>query len=233
MSHPLPRRQQNMVSPMSRTLRSVQLLPQGEALAMRQLRHQTKNALQRIIAQVAACDLRATVAGGLLADQVERRIMLSARVSDALFGLTEQPGPLHQRLQSLCESTVALLGDIEQTLHVEVAVAGQCSASVEATVLQVAHEMVGNAVKHGMHMRLTGRVVVTVQAQRPAISGVLLTVSDDGWGADAFGDAPPKPGYEQAGLSIMQALADQHDGTVELSRENGWTVARLHLPGPL
>ena len=63
--------------------------PLDDALGMRLLRHHTKNALQRLIAQIANSDLRATPGGEALAEDLERRIRLSARVSDALFGLTE------------------------------------------------------------------------------------------------------------------------------------------------
>ena len=55
------------------------------------LRYQTKNALQRIIAQCAQAGLRRTATGAALADDVQRRIILSARISDALFGLTAEP----------------------------------------------------------------------------------------------------------------------------------------------
>ena len=127
-----------------------------DALSMRLLRHHTKNALQRIIAQISNAELRTTAPGNVLADDIERRIQLSARISDALFGMTETPGPLPTRLTSLCQSVVALMSDGVQAVEVRVGVVGTCPAQLEPTVLQVAHELVTNAVKHGMHMRLAG-----------------------------------------------------------------------------
>ena len=196
--------------------------PSAEALAMRQLRHQTKNALQRIIAQVAKSDLRATPAGAALADEIEHRILLSARVSDALFGFTACPAPLPARLAALCHATVELLSDQEQTIEVDVAVIGSCPASLEAIVVRVAHEMVGNAVKHGMHMRLVGRIAVRVRSQ--GNGSTVLQVSDDGWG---LGDGAGE------GLTIMRCLAERDGGRISIERVDGWTVALLRLPSPL
>ncbi len=194
--------------------------PTADAVAMRQLRHQTKNALQRIIAWISTTELRATPEGCVLAEEIERRIRLSARISDALFGLTAVPEPMERRLAALSEAVVSLLTETEQTIRTEVSVAGSCPAAYETTVVQVAHEMLGNAIKHGMHMRLMGQITVRLHAQ--ADGAVTLEVCDDGWG--------PCGAEEGQGLPIMQALADRHRGTVSLSRKNGWTVARLSLP---
>ncbi len=197
--------------------------PSADAVAMRQLRHQTKNALQRIIAQVAESGLRATPAGAKLADEVEQRICLSARVSDALFGLTACPGPLPDRLGALCNAAVKLLADPDQTIAVDVVVSGSCPQSLEATVVKIAHEMVVNAVKHGMHMRLVGRIVVRLR--RHGDGSTVLRVSDDGWGLGPDGSGE--------GLPIMRCLAEREGGHVGIARVDGWTVASLSLPRPL
>ncbi len=194
-----------------------------EDVAMRQLRHQTKNALQRIIAQVANSELRATQAGNALADDIERRICLSARISDALFGLTEVPPPLSQRLTSLAEATVALLAEPGQAVSVSVAAAGRCPAVLEETVLQVAHEMVVNAIKHGIALRAAGQIAVRLFAD---VRGrTTLLVRDDGRGPDGAATGE--------GMPIMQALASAYGGRISLSRNEGWTIARLDLPGGL
>ena len=199
-----------------------------EELAMRHLRHQTKNALQRIIAQVAKTNLRATPDGNALADDIERRICLSARISDALFGIMESPPPLGQRLATLSQSTVALLADPEQSISVTAAAAGRCPAAYDEAVLQVAHEMVVNAVKHGMHMRVSGQIAVRLFAD--ARGRTALLVRDDGWGpcGEAAGVGSDAAGE---GMPIMQALVASFGGRVSLSRNDGWTIARLDLPG--
>jgi two-component sensor histidine kinase len=227
MSHAALARLRHLPSP----ARSVPVMtrpnPADDVLPMRLLRHHTKNALQRIIAQVANTDLRATPEGNTLADEIERRIRLSARISDALFGLTETPAPLDVRLSTLCHAVVELMADPVQTIQTSVTIAGRCPASLTATVLQITHEMVTNAVKHGLHMRLTGQIEVALEIARPAsgLGGLTLAVRDNGWG-------PDKPGFGE-GLDVLELMAEGHGGRVELVRELGWTVSRLHIPGPL
>ena len=217
MSHTSPRRLNPVASPMT------PLEPSADAIAMRQLRHQTKNALQRIIAQISATNLRATPAGNALADELERRICLSAKVSDALFGLTAYPGTLDQRLSSLARATIKLMADTEQAIDADVAVIGSCPAGLQETIVKVAYEMLANAVKHGMHMRLVGKITVRVQGNRDG--STTLLVSDDGWG--------PSEGSDGEGSPIMRCLAERHGGAISIDRTDGWTVARLHLPCPL
>ena len=199
--------------------------PETKAPAMRSLRHDTKNALQRLIAQVANTDLRATPRGAVLADEIERRIRLSARVSGVLFGLTETPGPMMDRLGTLTDAIVALMADPEQTIRTKVCISGACPPALESCVLQVAHELLTNAVKHGLHMRLTGAIEVSLEGKRPSTpcSGLTLTVSDDGCGAEN-----PKLGE---GLSLLRLFTAPYCGKLTLQREQGWTVGRLHIPG--
>lgn len=202
--------------------------PEGSALpsdpvALRQLRHQTKNALQRIIGQVSQhTELRRTRQGRRLIEDVQRRIVLSARISDALFGLTRAPGPLHVRLHALGESMVELLGDPDQVIHLDVTAAGECPAALEGVVLRVAHEFLGNAVKHGMHARIVGRIQLRLHSGE---ASTRLQVVDDGWGCGA---APVRG----EGLDVAEALAGRHDGRVRLRREGDTTIGELELPHP-
>ena len=199
--------------------------PGEDALAMRLLRHQTKNALQRLIAQIMASNLRSTAEGEALADDLQRRILLSARVSDALFGFTEHPGRLSDRLTALCRSTVALIADGVQVIGTRVEMEGACPERFEPTVLPMVHEMVTNAVKHGLHMRLTGQIAVVLRGPRPGspLAGLLLEVHDNGWG-------PEKCGVGE-GLTTMHLMARCHGGRVELTRQGEWTTSRLTIPG--
>ncbi len=182
----------------------------------RQLRHQTKNALTRILAQVSA-GMTSPEACRRTAADVERRILLTAQISDALFGLTRAPGPFAERLGSLCDGVVGLASETDQYVTVSCRVSAEPPAAMAETVLRVVHEFVGNAVKHGMHMRLLGRIEVTVAT---ADAGLLLTVVDDGWGCGMM----PLAGE---GLSVAHALANAIGGKVSLRRVGDRTISEM------
>ena len=191
------------------------------SLDMRQLRHQTKNALTRILAQVSS-DLSNSAASRRIADDVERRVMLTATISDALFGLTRSPGPFADRMTDLCEAVVELLSEDGQCLVVSVDADGPVPASHHETLLRVAHEFVGNAVKHGMHVRLVGLITVRVVV---TAAETVLRVADDGWGCGST----PRQGE---GMLVSAGLAQAAGGQVALARDDKWTVATLRLPRP-
>lgn len=185
----------------------------------RQLRHHTKNALAQILAQVSS-GLSKTTRSGAVAADIERRIMLTAQIADALFGFTKAPGPFEQRLTSLCNGVVELIGESDQYLTLTCAVRGEVPAPLQETVLRIAHEFVGNAVKHGMPMRLIGRIAVEVTVD---VSGTVLEVIDDGWGCCC---RPPLG----EGMGVANALAEAKGGRISLERRRDRTVARLELP---
>ena len=186
----------------------------------RQLRHQTKNTLAMIMLQVSQC----LEVGGHpdLAAEVERRIMLATRISNALFGLTQAPGPFADRLRTLCTSLVSLLGDSSQEIATTVDVQPGVPANLDALILRAVHELVGNAIKHGMHMRLIGRVQVALTS---GLDGTVLAVSDDGWG---YG----RRFVPGEGLRLVEALAQPFGGQVSLRRCGDCTFATLRVPGP-
>jgi two-component sensor histidine kinase len=185
----------------------------------RQLRHQTKNALARILARVHV-DLAAHPSARRVAGEVERHILLTAQISDALFGLTRAPGRFEERLFALCDAVVELASEPEQCLKFACTVSGEPDWRLHDTILRVAHELVANAVRHGMHMRLTGRISVSVVADA---AGARLEVIDDGWGC---GKAP----HAGEGLRLANLLAQERGGAVTLARAADRTVAVLCLP---
>jgi two-component sensor histidine kinase len=192
-----------------------------EELDLRQLRHHTKNALQRILGLIAqAPGLHDTPEGERIALELEQRIQLSATISNALFGLTRAPGSMSDRLNTLGSSVIELLHDPAQLIGLEVSVRGQCPAALRETVLRVAHELIGNAVKHGMRGRRTGRIAIRLDSSHPGRTR--LTVTDDGRGFAGM------PGGGE-GLSVARGLAEQLGGTLRLTCR-GETVAVLELP---
>ena len=182
----------------------------------RQLRHQTKNALARILAQVST-GLASPEACRRTAADVERRILLTAQISDALFGLTREPGPFALRLESLCDGVIGLASESDQYITSVCSISAEPKPQHSEAVLRVAHELVGNAVKHGMHMRLLGRIEVSVQE---TAAGLELQVSDDGWGC---GGAPT----HGEGLLVARMLAEGCGGVISLERVGDRTISRM------
>jgi len=194
--------------------------PGEESSEFRQLRHQTKNALQRIMIQVLeAPGLGESREGRRLANDVARRIELAAAISDALFGFTGSLEPLPARLRSLAESVIALYADATQIIRLEAAVADFCPRDREDTILRITHELVGNAVKHGMHMRLLGRI--SVRLAREAGMAV-LSVANDGWRME-------EPACFGEGLALVEELARAEGGTVRI-RTRPQTLIEVRLP---
>ena len=190
------------------------------SLAVRLLRHHTKNALQRVIAQCEKADLRATKEGAALADDIQRRIMLSVSISDALFGVTAVPANFEDRLETLVEATVSLLRDDSQKIRTGTEITGQCPQLLIPVVLRVTHELVGNAVIHGMYQRRTGTILVSL---RVSSNGSLrLLVDDDGWG--------PKNSAPGEGTAILSEFVRAYHGSIILTRKGQLTTAEMSIP---
>jgi two-component sensor histidine kinase len=155
-----------------------------------------------------------------LSVMLQQRIMLTAQLSDALFGLTRAPGPFADRLGELCDGVCRLLGDRDSEIALQMNVTAACPASLEDTMLRIAHELVGNAITHGMHARVAGRIEVRLEAIE---NRLVLTVSDDGWG---FGARVGMGG----GLSLVDMLAAPLGGDLRLRRVGERTVASVSVP---
>lgn len=191
-------------------------------IAFRQLRHQTKNALQRILCvlQVTA-EAAETPAAQALIEDLQKRIRLTATISDALFGLTAMPAELAVRLRRLAGDMLLQLAAPEQRIALEVQVEGGVGPTwLDDTVLRVAHEMLSEAVLQGLRGHADGAVgvMLTVLTDRTR-----LRVSDDGRVRREHDD-------DDGGLAIMRDLARAQGGRVWLARDAGLTVATLELP---
>jgi two-component sensor histidine kinase len=191
----------------------------AQEIDLRQLRHHTKNTLQRIMALItetaSMCD---TPTGEKVARELEYRIGLSATISNALFGLTEAPGPMADRLRQLAGGVVEMMRGAEQVIRIGVSVRGTCPPALREAVIRGAHELIGNAVKHGMRNRPVGRISVRLVTEA---GKTVLSVTDDGWGFSGT----PCPGE---GLSLAEGFAERHGGTLRLESAAG-TVATMKL----
>ncbi len=187
---------------------------------LRQLRHHTKNTLQRILGLIAeAPGLRDTPQGEKIARELEYRICLSATISHALFGLTGAPGSMAERLRQLAGAVVDMMRDADQVIRVGVSVRGSCPTELREAVLRSTHELISNAVKHGMKGRPSGRIAVRLVTDEDC---TILTVLDNGWG---FASAP----RSGEGLALARAFAARHGGSLSMDGEDG-TVVTLELP---
>lgn len=191
----------------------------GEEIDLRQLRHHTKNTLQRILGLIAeAPGLCDTPAGEKILQDLEYRICLSANISNALFGLTGAPGSMIDRLRQLGGAVVDMMREPDQVIRVGVSVRGTCPAAVREAVLRSAHELLGNAVKHGMKGRPNGRIAIRLVTERNCTT---LTVVDNGWGFTGT----PRLGE---GLTLAQGFASRHGGSLHLEGADG-TAATLEF----
>jgi two-component sensor histidine kinase len=187
---------------------------------LRQLRHHTKNTLQRILGLIAeAPGLCDTPQGEKLARELEYRIGLSATISNALFGLTDAPGSMAERLRQLAGAVVEMMRDTDQLIRVGVSVRGCCPEQLRDTVLRTANELVSNAVKHGMKGRPSGRIALRLMTDDDCTT---LTVVDNGWGFAGT----LRPGE---GLAIAHGFAARYGGSLTMDGEDG-TLATLELP---
>jgi two-component sensor histidine kinase len=186
---------------------------------LRQLRHHTKNALQRIIGLITELPgLHDTPAGEKVARELEHRIVLSATISNALFGLTDAPASIVDRLRQLGGAVVDMMRAPDQAIRVGVSVRGCCPPDLREAVIRCANELIGNAVKHGMKGRPTGRIAVRLVTEGTTTT---LSVVDNGWGFSGT----PRFGE---GLSLAQSFAERHGGSVRLESADG-TVAIMDL----
>ena len=191
---------------------------------LRQLRHHTKNTLQRLIGLLSEVPgLTDTPAGEQLAKELEYRICLSAKISNALFGLTSAPGSMAERLRDLSGAMVEMMREPHQVLRTGVSVRGCCPQELREAVVRSTHELVGNAVKHGMKGRMSGRIAIRLVTVPGTTT---LTVTDNGWGFDS----PPRFGE---GLTLARLFAERAGGSLELDGADG-TSAVMTLPhGPV
>lgn len=208
-----------------RTIHPISARAHGEAAAaqdvdLRQLRHHTRNTLQRLIALIGELPgLHDSPEGQQIAWELEHRIRLSAAISNALFGVTDMPGSMAERLRQLAGPMVEMMRAADQTIRVGVLVRGTCPGHLRKAVMRTAHELIGNAMKHGLKGRRSGRISIRL-VSRNAITS--LCVMDDGWG---FSGQPT----DGEGLTLAHSFAATHGGTLRLVGCEG-TMATLELP---
>jgi two-component sensor histidine kinase len=102
---------------------------------------------------------------------------------------------------------------------------GEVAARPAVAIGIVVNELVTNCLKHVLPQSSERGITVSVEAKRGRRDTLLITVRDDGSGFPKAVLAGERKGL---GLEMVASLAEQYDGTLELSNDLGG-VARVTL----
>jgi two-component sensor histidine kinase len=199
---------------------------QQNSVLLQEVRHRVANSLQ-IIASVLLQTAKRTKSEetrGHLKD-AHHRVMSVAALERQLSASEDGDVEVHTYFTRLCDSiAVAMISDHDRiTLTVEGG-PGVVEARTSVSLGLIVTELVINALKHAFPDGRPGRITVDYGFHGP---NWVLCVMDDGVGMRA------DPTQIQAGLgtSIVRALANQLDATVEVtSAHPGTKVSIAHTP---
>lgn len=199
----------------------MQLQPQE--LAFRQLRHNTRNTLQRIICLLAdAKELTILPGGAALAQDLIGRICSATELADSFYAVTQPHGGIAARLHALSRSLVRLYSGRTQEVDIRLSIEMECDGRFADILLQITHEFVGNALKHGLRNQIVGKIEISLTRNRAG--SVILAVTDSGNG---FAPAAKKG----EGLGLAQELAAFHQGKIILPGPGEEARICAHFPG--
>lgn len=193
-----------------------------QALLLQELHHRVKNNLQLVASLLS---LQAPAAAQASARQTlascRGRVRTMALVHESLYRADGLAGvPLRGFLSTLANQVLASHGDA--TRHaIDVDVRADVNLPMDTGVPcgLIVHELLTNALTHGLPAPRRGRVEVRVQASPP--NAVTIDVVDEGVGMSG------KP--EGLGLRIASTLANQIGARLTRSTELG-TRIRLEIP---
>lgn len=194
------------------------LLQQKEIL-LQEMQHRVANSLQ-IIASILLLKARTVQSEEtrLHLRDAHQRVMSVAAVQQHLHASRQGEAiELAPYLSRLCETLAAsMIGDSRPiSLKMEVE-GGRASSTDAVSIGLIVTELVINAIKHAFVDDRTARQIVV--AYETAEPNWRLTVSDNGVGNSAGSGDRAAPGL---GTSIVEALARQLDGHVEISTASG------------
>jgi two-component sensor histidine kinase len=205
-----------------RLLEEAQKSAESRGQLLREAHHRTKNNLQMVLAMIRMKAAELGDAPGLR--DIEKRLLALAQVHDLLYNANDDSSliDLGEFLQAICtnpsmvppESGVEVACDVEP-LDMDVAEA--------VPVALIAVEVLTNSLKHGFPDGRSGRIEIKLKRLDDS---VLVSIGDNGAGL------PPETARQRtSGLRLIEGLARQLRGTLEISTEGG-TRFDLHLPIP-
>ena len=194
-------------------------------LLLSELQHRVNNSLQ-IIASILLLKARTVQSEDTRRhlQDAHQRVLSLAAVQNHLHQarVAGDSVQIQPYLSTLCESLAgSMIGD-RKAITLEVQADGGSTTSAAAVSLGlITTELVINALKHAFPGRTVGRVVVGYKAVGDSWH---RSVSDDG-----IGIRPGGPASSGLGTSIVEVLARQLGGRVEISTDpQGTTVAVAH-----
>ena len=156
--------------------------------------------------------------------ELRKRVTQCVRdARDAIEGLRSPSA----KPRDLVASLIELVGSVQRASHVTcrldlVGSPRRLGSDAEEQLLRIAHEAVGNAVRHGDAHAIT----IELEYQREA---VLLAVTDDGSGFDTHSVAHTAPGHW--GIAIMRERASTIGGSFSVTSQVGkGTQVEVVLP---
>ncbi|MGE4481245.1 ATP-binding protein [Acidocella sp.] len=159
--------------------------------------------------------------GRKLAQDLIDRICLSADIADALFSVLSVHGGIEARLRLLTRALVRVFSAPGQDIEIRIDVDTDPWKHHAEIILQITHELVSNAVRHGLRGYMTGTIAIMLQRGRH--DAVRLIVSDNGRGFAARAE----PGE---GLRIVQDLVARNGGTLTLPEPGRPARMQVYLP---
>jgi two-component sensor histidine kinase len=201
-----------------------ELLQQKEML-LQEMQHRVANSLQ-IIASILLLKARTVQSEEtrLHLQDAHQRVMSIAAVQQQLQGSTHgEPIELGPYLSRLCDILAASMIGGSRPISLKVHVNGGTASSNEAVSIGlIVTELVMNVLKHAFLVdKSDGQIIVAYDV---AETSWRLSVADNGIGKPDGGPDKTVPGL---GTSIVEALAKQLDGRVEISRDPCGTMVSV------
>jgi two-component sensor histidine kinase/ligand-binding sensor domain-containing protein len=201
-------------------------------ILLKEVHHRVKNNLQIIssLLFLQSRKIKDPTALGLFQASISR-IRAMALVHESLYRSDRLTAiAMEDYFRQLVDNLSDTYALRKETVTIEVRAPG-ISLPLETAITYglIVNELISNAFKHAFPGNRSGiiRVLLAEAAEHPDGRRIVLTVQDDG-----VGIPPDKEGgtADSLGLRLVQNLASQLDGTIEVRRDGG-TVFRITFPG--
>ena len=220
-------RLQEMAREVALQRRRLQRTVQEKQLVLQELHHRVKGNLQTVssLLSLQARSVKDAEAGAALRE-AQGRLSAIALVHEKLYG-GEQPTTLAmaEYLRGLADITLRSHVEADGRVIMEVR-SDPVRLPVDRALpcALIAHELITNALTHAFPAGRPGRLTIELTRDPEDPDLLRLRIQDDGVGV------PEGEARRGTGLELVQALAVQLGGTMEISKGEG-TVAEVRFPG--